>query len=63
MDELCAEFNTEQSFEEESAIPVTREYVYYTESYSKWSHAAGRVCFERKIDPDYLKDDKESIVP
>lgn len=50
--ELCAIFNAESV--KQSGIKPMPAYSYpvYDERYSQnWDHSAGRVCFERKIDP------------
>lgn len=46
--DLCATFGT-KSLELEKNITITDSY------HSKWLHDSGRVCFERKIDPELHK--------
>jgi len=52
--ELCAVFKTSNKTDgsrESKSAPVPAAIDYYADA-GAWSHGAGRVCFERKIDPE-----------
>lgn len=50
--ELCATFDAE-STDYQNVMVKTRQYPMMDYAYGQnWQHAAGRVCFERTIDPD-----------
>lgn len=57
--ELCANFKAESA---EAAVynpmitqPIEGPEIYYPESFNNWQHKAGRICFQRKIDPELYK--------
>ncbi|OGH93580.1 MAG: hypothetical protein A2538_00620 [Candidatus Magasanikbacteria bacterium RIFOXYD2_FULL_41_14] len=55
--ELCAIFNGKLP-DKKSEVAATRANMYPYNSYNQnWDHAAGRVCFSRKIDPQLYKTD------
>ncbi len=49
--ELCALFSTSQEDQSAKSMPVPA----YDSYQQNWSHAAGRVCFSRRIDPDLYR--------
>ena len=62
---LCANFG---SSDKDIKNPnYAGKYGYYQDPYyqENWQHEAGRVCFERKIDPEYYKDKerKDTVEP
>ncbi|MBI4435558.1 hypothetical protein HY630_02710 [Candidatus Uhrbacteria bacterium] len=56
--QLCAMFTTvsDDSDQEAYAVPMAYDYKYMGGNFDLWSHASGRVCFDRTIDPDRLKE-------
>ncbi|MBI5046050.1 MAG: hypothetical protein HZC14_03595 [Candidatus Niyogibacteria bacterium] len=50
--ELCATFNREGNDESGSNVPMPAKAQFSGEMQGNWSHASGRACFERTIDPD-----------
>lgn len=61
--ELCATFETTgEDIKTGAARRVYLEPDYYGYE-ANWQHEVGRVCFERTIDPDYLKDQKNINQP
>ncbi|MEX0877784.1 MAG: DUF5671 domain-containing protein [Candidatus Spechtbacterales bacterium] len=59
--ELCATFNSESS----SNVGVYERYptklIPGREEFDNWAHGAGRVCFEREIDPELYSKDTSGI--
>lgn len=55
--ELCADFKMERlDFEEQTApSPVGAPPSHFSDNFNNWRHQAGRVCFQRKIDPELYK--------
>ena len=51
--QLCATFSTKSDGSDQGAYPM---YGYMGGNFDVWSHAQGRVCFDRTIDPDRFKD-------
>ena len=56
--QLCATFTTESDGSDQNVYPVPMMYDfgYMGGDFDVWSHAEGRTCFDRTIDPDRLKD-------
>ncbi|TAL49984.1 hypothetical protein EPN81_04055 [Patescibacteria group bacterium] len=56
--QLCATFTTEtdESSKDRYTTPVMYDFGYLGGNFDIWSHAQGRVCFDRTIDPDRVKD-------
>ena len=48
--ELCADFNLPSETDGAKTEPMI-----YQKAYSNWTHASGRTCFERTIDPELYK--------
>jgi hypothetical protein len=54
--ELCADFKTKGTGIDGQSMPQLVEGPkVYSESFNNWQHEAGRVCFQRKIDPELYK--------
>ena len=55
--QLCATFATESdgSSKDVYAVPMMYDFGYMGGDFDVWSHAEGRVCFDRTIDPERLK--------
>ncbi len=58
--ELCAEFisSNEQQEEKYSKYPTP----YYPVVNQDWKHGVGRVCFTRKVDKDFLKNNQPGMM-
>jgi hypothetical protein len=56
--QLCATFATESNGSDKDVYttPMMYEFGYTGGDFDVWSHAQGRVCFDRTIDPDRLKE-------
>ena len=54
--QLCATFTTDQSTSKTAIIAQPMYYGAYGESSQNWTHTAGRVCFDRTIDPTIYPD-------
>ena len=56
--QLCATFMTVSDGSDKNiyATPMMYDFGYMGENFDVWSHGMGRVCFDRTIDPDRLKD-------
>ena len=54
--QLCATFTTESDGSDQGVYPMMYDYGYMGGNFDVWSHAQGRVCFDRTIDPDRFKD-------
>ena len=57
--QLCAVFTTasDDSDKGGDAVPMAYDFRYAGgENFDLWSHTSGRVCFDRTIDPDRLKE-------
>lgn len=57
--QLCATFMTQSDGSDKNvyAIPKMYDFGYMGGNFDVWSHEMGRVCFDRTIDPDRLKED------
>lgn len=57
--QLCATFATESDGSGQSVYPkpMMYDFGYMGGDFDVWSHAEGRVCFDRTIDPDRLEGD------
>lgn len=54
--QLCATFATKSESNEGSPMMVYYDFGYMGGNFDVWSHEADRVCFDRTIDPDRLKE-------
>jgi len=57
--QLCATFTTESEGSDQGNYPtrvMLYDFGYMGGDFDVWSHAEGRTCFDRTIDPDRLKD-------
>lgn len=55
--QLCATFMTQSDGSDQNRPPMIYDFGYMGGNFDVWSHAEGRVCFDRTIDTDRLKND------